>query len=104
MNMKLRSQLQIIVDVGALGSCLDSVCCLAEIVIITAVIIATAVVITLERETLDAATEIVPIARRTTATAMVDGITDTATNTDASVAAMVVHLESVIEIKYEVSK
>ena len=103
-NTKHHSKLQIIVVVGALGSCLDSVCCLAEIVIITAVIIATAAVVTLERETPDAVTEIAPIVRHIMVTAMVDGITDTDISTGVSVVAMAVRLESVIEIKNEVSK
>ena len=98
-NTKHHSKLQIIADVGALGSCLDSGCCLAEIVIITAVIIATAVVIALERETPDAVTVIAPIVRRTTATAMVDGITDTDISMNASVAATAELLGNVPAIK-----
>ena len=100
-NTKHHSKLQIIADVGALGSCLDSGCCLAEIVIITAATIATAVVIVLERETPDAVTVIVPIVRHTTVTAMVDGITDTAISTVVSAMAMAVHQASVIETKEE---
>ena len=100
-NTKLRSQLQITAVVDVLDSCLDLDCCSAVIVIITAVIIATAVVIALERETPDAVTVIAPIVRRTTATAMADGITDTDISTGVSVVAMAVHQASVIETKEE---
>ena len=56
---------------------------------------------TLERETLDAVTEIAPIARHTMATAMVDGITDTGISTVANVTVMVERRENVIETNYK---